>query len=195
MSKYLFIGCHTDDIELCCGGTLARMIDYGHECTVLVLSHEYNGVSLMGEFLDSMKGLKPDFITIKDFPSRHFFEYRQQILDLLVTFKDYDFVFTHSCADFHQDHSVVGFESQRAFKHANLITYQGDWNQRNFKKNYFVELFRQNIEKKLEALNCYKSQQNRAYMHPDYIWANALNNGVISGTKYAEAFELINYLD
>lgn len=193
--KYLFIGAHVDDIELCAGGFLIRQLSLGHECTVVSLSHKYNGFSLMNEWSESMQIIKPDFVFVKDFKTRYFHESRQDILDYLCTLKDYDFVITHSAKDFHQDHAIVGEESLRAFKYSNLLTYQGEWNQRAFNKNYFVELFKNNVEKKVKALACYKSQSDKPYIDPDYVWANAMNNGVIAGVKYSESFELINYLE
>jgi LmbE family N-acetylglucosaminyl deacetylase len=149
----------------------------------------------MGEWLKSMKILKPETCSIKDFETRKFNYNRQEILDLLIQYKDFDYVFTHSANDFHADHKTVGEESIRAFKHTNLITYLGEWNQRTQTKNYFIELHKSNVDRKLEALKCYFSQSGKPYMHPDYIWANVLNNGVICNTKYAEAFEVINFVE
>lgn len=194
--KYLFIGAHVDDVEISAGGFLIRQLSLGHECTVISLSSEYNGVSLLHEWLESMRIIQPDFVWVKDFKTRYFHESRQQILEYFHTMKnDYDYVVTHSANDFHPDHKVVGEESIRAFKNTNLITYTADWNQRNYKKNYFIELFRANVEKKIQALECYKSQVHRPYMNKDYIWANVLNNGVICGAKYAEAYEVINFIE
>jgi LmbE family N-acetylglucosaminyl deacetylase len=192
MSKYLFIEAHVDDVSLCAGGMLSRVIDYGHDATVLCLSNEYNGISLTHEWIEAMGVFKPVFLHIKDFKTRNFDRCRQQILDLFITFNGYDYVITHSANDYHQDHKVVGEESLRAFKHTNLITYTGDWNQRNYKKNYFFELEKRHVETKITALSKFKSQLNKTVIHPDYTWANVLNNGVICGTKYAEAFEIIN---
>jgi len=193
--KYLFVGAHIDDLELCAGGYVARCLDYGHEVSILVLSHEYNGVSLMHEWLESMKVLKPDFCEIKDFNTRNFNLYRQQILDLLFTKKGYDYVITHSANDFHQDHQVVGEESIRAFKHTNLLTYTGVWNSRGHKQNYFVELTEAHVQKKIQALACYYSQDSKPYLNSNFIKGNLITNGVIAGTKYAEAFEVINFLE
>ena len=193
--KYLFIGAHVDDVELCAGGFLIRQLSLGHECTVISLSSQYNGVSLIHEWLESMNVIKPDFCWIKDFRTRYFAESRQQILEYLCTLKDFDYVVTHSAKDTHQDHKVVGEESLRAFKNSNLITYSGEWNNRNINKTYFIELFKDNVTQKIEALKRYQSQVHRPYMHPDYIWSNAMNNGIICGTKYAEAFELINMVE
>lgn len=195
MARYLFIASHVDDIEISAGGFLIRQLSLGHECTVISLSSEYAGVSLLHEWVESMRVLQPDNYEIHDFPTRDFQLYRQQILDVLLNYKDYDYVVTHSAKSFHQDHKVVGEESIRAFKNTNLITYIHEWDTRTSSKNYFIELFRDNVEKKIQALECYKSQVHRPYMNKDYIWANALNNGAICGTKYAEAFEVINFIE
>jgi len=194
--KYLFISAHCDDESLCCGGYIAREIELGHEVTILCLSQNYNGVNLRHEWLDSMKVLKPDDFEIRDFKTRDFVLYRQQILQLLHDYSksNYDFVITHSANDFHQDHKVVGEESLRAFKNTNLITFVAEWNQRTQRKNYFVELTESNLNKKIEAVKCYKSQSEKTYTNPDYIRANAVNNGVIANVKFAEAYEVINYL-
>lgn len=148
----------------------------------------------MDEWAKSMKALNVSFCWINDFTVRRFNTERQEILDYLIQQTGYDYVFTHSSMDWHQDHRVVGEESFRAFKKTNLLTYLADWNQRDFRKNYFVKLKRGHIENKLKALSCYQSQRHRDYMKPDYIWADALVNGVMCGSEYAEAFEVINHV-
>lgn len=194
MSKYLFIGSHVDDVELSCGGTITKLIEDNHLVTIITLSYLYGKDSLLDEWKDSISVLKPDFIQAKDFRARLFTEQRQEILDFLCTLKGYDYVFTHSVTDIHQDHKVVGEESLRAFKHTNLITYTGEWNQRTVTKNYFTGLNSHHIETKMSALRCYASQANRPYMKSDFIWANAMNNGVMCGHKYAESFHAINLI-
>src|SRR5687767_3330767 len=96
--KYLFVGAHVDDVELCCGGYIARELELGHEVTILCLSQNYNGVNLRHEWLESMNVLKPDDFEIRDFKTREFQVYRQQILQLLCDYSknNYDFVITHS---------------------------------------------------------------------------------------------------
>ena len=36
--KVLAVGAHLDDIELACGGTLAKAIDKGHQVKMIVMS-------------------------------------------------------------------------------------------------------------------------------------------------------------
>jgi len=194
--KILFIASHCDDLEICCGGTIARLLEEKNNVTIITLSHIYAGVDLKHEWLNSMEVFKPSMYIPYDFPTRGFSERRQDILELLFKLSkgNYDSVFTHSPTDLHQDHSVVGQESVRAFKNTNLFTYQGEWNSRNFIRNYFVRLEARHIQKKADAIACFHSQKHRNYTHPDYTWANALNTGVICNSKYAESYQAINII-
>lgn len=196
--RYLFIGAHCDDLELNCGATIARLSSEDNTTTMLVLSHVYSEIELRGELNKSVKCLGHDFenFVCYDFKTRAFDKSRQEILDLFIQLRqtEWDYVFTHSPNDFHQDHSVVGQESIRAFRNTNLITYTSDWNARQKTNNYFVKLEKHHIETKVDMLACYGSQKHRNYMHPDYTWANALNTGVICNSKYAEGFQAINLI-
>ena len=46
------------------------------------------------------------------------------------------------------------------------------------------------IERKVEALACYESQQHRNYANPDYIWNLARTHGINIGREFAEVFEV-----
>lgn len=191
MSRYLFIGAHVDDIELSCGGTIAKLKDQGHIINILTFSKIFNGVNLEHEWKESMKLIQPETSTLYDYPVRHFKEYRQLILDILIGLKGFDYIFTHSAQDFHQDHSVIGEESIRAFRTENLLAYKGEWNG-ELNKNYFVHLDERILYKKMLYLDCYESQEQREYMMSDSVYATALTNGLKCKTKYAEAFEVIH---
>jgi N-acetylglucosamine malate deacetylase 1 len=192
--NYLFISAHTDDVELACGGTIAKLKEQGHIVTVITLSCKFDVGNLTNEWVAAMKVLWVDKVWLNDFKPRYFWTHRQEILQYLIMQEHYDYVFTHSEQDTHQDHKVVGEESFRAFKRTNLVTFMGNWNTRSINNNYFVSLEKHHVEKKIEALACYKSQKDKPYMHHDFIWADVLNNGVMCGVKYAEAFKLINYV-
>lgn len=194
MKKYLFIGSHVDDVELSCAGTISKLLESGHQVTVLCMSRRYEGIDLINEWSLSLSQLGATFFFCRDFTTRHFNSQSNEILQILYEFKDYDYVFTHHPDDIHSDHSVVGKASLRVFKNTNLITYQGAWNTRKIDNNYFVRLEKNHLQNKVECLKHYNSQSHRAYIHPDFIWANALNSGVMCGTKYAESFQSINII-
>jgi LmbE family N-acetylglucosaminyl deacetylase len=139
-----------------------------------------------------MEKLGVQYMGFKDFRTRLFHESRQQILDFLFTLH-YDFIFTQSKHDIHSDHSTLGLEAERAFKHRNLVTFTGTWNHAE-KPDYFVKLERKHIDTKMEALKCYESQRAKDYMKSDFIWSNSMNNGVMCGTKFAEAFKVVNLI-
>lgn len=195
MSKYLFVSSHCDDETLCCGGTISKLVESGHEVHVRVLSHVYADIDLWQECESAMSVLDVTWASADAYPVRVFETNRQSILQTLCDIKkeiNPDFVFTHSPNCFHQDHSTVGKESIRAFKHSNLLTFQGDWNERKFIKNYFVKLKDRHVQKKLDALKCYKSQQDRPYFKEEYLLGSLHVNGLMANCKYAEAFQVVN---
>lgn len=194
MSKYLFVGSHCDDIELSCGGTVTKLKEQGHSINLLTFSKIYNEVDLSNEWSESVLLMKCGYNKLLDFPVRNFNNHRQQILDILITLPVFDFIFTHSAHDYHQDHAVVGQESLRAFKGQNLITYKAEWNG-EINKNYFVHLDERLMHKKTLLLDCYKSQEKRLYMNSQYVYATAMNNGLKCKTQYAEAFEVVNLIN
>ena len=195
--KYLFIGSHTDDIELCCGGTVAKYIEEGHDVICETLSHVYYGRDLTKEWNASMSSLAIPNYEFKNFTPRYFHYERQDILQWLVELREQhqpDIIFTHSAHDQHQDHSVVGYESVRAFKNLNLITYCGEWNQFVSEANFYVQLSDEQMQKKLKALECYASQQSKHYFDRDFNLSRALLSGAKIGAKYAESFRILNMI-
>ena len=53
---------------------------------------------------------------------------------------------------------------------------------------------KQRLEKKVEALLCYKSQLHRSYINENFVYSLATVRGVQAGTQYAEAFEVVRYI-
>ena len=68
--RILVIGAHPDDLELACGGSLARFVDNGHEVNALVMSHGarggHEGVRA-GEAVSAAQLLDLTDITVHDF--------------------------------------------------------------------------------------------------------------------------------
>ena len=51
-----------------------------------------------------------------------------------------------------------------------------------------------NVEKKVEALGCYKSQASKSYASAEFIISLARTRGAQIGEKYAETFEVIRWI-
>jgi LmbE family N-acetylglucosaminyl deacetylase len=196
--KYLFIGAHTDDIELGCGGTIAKLVENGHEVTCYTFS-SCESLNLIEEHSKSMNLLGVQTFVINNYRNRTMPFHRQKMLDDLHDFKmSYypDFVFTHDPSDIHQDHQSVSIETIRAFKFSTIYSYSFPWNSYEQNPNYFIGLKKKHIDLKIEALHKYQSQSHRHYMFEDVIVTNATywtNHAPFY--NYCEAFKVISQYD
>ena len=86
----------------------------------------------------------------------------------------------------------------RAFKNTtSILAYELPWNHFNFNSQYFVRLNEEIIQKKISLLSNYKTQLelNRRYFSDESIKGLARVRGIQSNSNYAEAFELIIWID
>jgi LmbE family N-acetylglucosaminyl deacetylase len=197
--KILVVSPHTDDAELCAGGTIARAVEEGAkvDVTAFSLAHSIQDQEAVAkEFLKASDVLGffvvgfPHLYTVRTLP-----DYRQQLLDLLLTYSqgDYDLVIGPSTRDTHQDHETVAKEMFRAFKHTNIWAWEAPWNNITSEVNLFIPLTEGQMATKIEAIQQYGSQfrVDRQYFCEDYQWALAKSRGVQIGCEYAEAFETV----
>lgn len=202
-NKVLILAPHTDDGELGCGGSIARLIREGSEvyyaafslCT-RSLPKGWASDTLEKEVrkATAVLGIPPSNLILHDFDVRRFKEFRQDILEILVQLKkdiQPDLVFVPSPTDIHQDHQVISEEGLRAFKSTSLYGYEMPWNNVAFNTRAFITLDRQDVSKKAEAMKEYQSQKHRPYVNEEFIFSLASVRGVQIGVQYAEAFEVI----
>ncbi len=96
----------------------------------------------------------------------------------------------------HQDHQVITNEALRAFKQSTILGYEMPWNNILFRANCFIALREKDVEKKLQALRCYKTQIGRRnYFEEDFLRGILRTRGTHIKAKYAEAFEVIKLVD
>lgn len=67
-------------------------------------------------------------------------------------------------------------------------------NNMTFNTQMFVRLEHDDIGKKIEALESYRSQDGRPYLTREFIWSLARVRGMQAGSKYAETFEVIRWI-
>lgn len=197
----LILAAHPDDIELAMGGTLAKMIEDDIEIDCLIFCEKGYGDKtdlLRNEIKESFKinsGATLNYDT--GYENQHLEEDRDTLLDYLIHLRNnffYKTIFTHCSTDIHQDHSTLHRESVRAFKHSNLYGYEMTWNNLTSNQRFFVEINQSNLDKKLEAMACYKSQQDRIYFNPELMKGLATVRGSQANVKYAESFEVIRQI-
>jgi len=205
--KVLILSAHADDGEMASGGYINRFISEGNEVYYAAFSIAEESVPegfdrdiVEKECRESTKklGIPEDNVFIHKFPVRRFWSQRQDILDILIGLrKDItpDICITPSTTDIHQDHKVVNNESIRAFhRSSSIYGYDFPWNVLYTPKlNLFVELSEENLKRKIDAAQSYRSQlvkDNNCFTE-EYIRSIAVVRGNMIRVKYAEAFETI----
>ncbi|MFZ9387408.1 MAG: PIG-L deacetylase family protein [Chitinophagaceae bacterium] len=205
--KILVLAPHTDDGELGAGATIAKYLAEGRvvHYAAFSLCRKSLPDGLPGDTLEKecreathILGIPSDQLHFFDFHVREFDIQRQAILEDLVKLNktlNPELIFIPSASDKHQDHQVIHTEALRAFKQATVLGYELPWNHESFRSTYFIKLSAGEIEKKIAAINAYKSQAHRNYMQEDFIRSLARVRGVQCGAEYAEAFEVYKMID
>lgn len=203
MKKVLILAPHTDDGELGCGGTMARLHDEGAHVTYVAFSACEESVP-PGFPKDALRhevvlattelGIERENLIVKDYQVRTMSSNRQDILEEMVVLRNSlkpDVVFMPCQHALHQDHATIYNEGIRAFKHYTCFGYDLPWDSIQFGSTAFFKLTEEQVERKCRALRHYKSQSFRTYVDDEFIKGLARVRGAQIGTQYAEAFELI----
>ncbi len=201
--RVLVLAPHTDDGELGCGATIAKLIDEG--CDVYYAAFSTAAASVPPEFPPNQLetevrhatahlGIPANNLIVYDYEVRKLNYVRQEILEELIVLRDKikpQLVFLPSSEDIHQDHLTIFNEGLRAFKFSSILGYELIWNNRSFSTDCFIKVSASQLDRKVEALYQYETQRGRSYMDPDFIRALAKVRGTQIGSDYAEAFEVV----
>lgn len=204
--RVLVLAPHTDDGELGCGGTIAKLLESGDDVYYVALSAAEKSVppNMPNDVLrrevkqaTQVLGIPPENLLIFNYEVRDFPLHRQAILEDLIRLKGEirpRLVLLPAFHDIHQDHITVASEGLRAFKTTTILGYELPWNNMTFNTTAFVFLEERHINCKIEALSCYVSQRGRRYANGDFIRSLARARGIQIGAEYAEAFEVIRWV-
>jgi LmbE family N-acetylglucosaminyl deacetylase len=199
IKKILAVGAHPDDIEMGCGGFIAKAISEKIDVYTAILSKcedEVKGDNAdlrADEYIASVKTLGVSKYFIFDFPNRALPGSELQILDKLAELQadiQPDMVLIPYLEDPHQDHNAVAFAGVRTFrKNETILQYEIlRHGSHTFTPTLFVDIT-DFLNTKLEALKCYKSQfERRPYFDLESFKSLARTRGAQSGYEYAEGF-------
>ena len=199
----LVLGPHTDDGEMGAGGTIASLLESGARVTYVAFSAAEKSVPetfprdiLRTEIINASAklGLAKECVKVLNYPVRKLNYLRQEILEDLVQLRNqnsFDLVFLPCSTDLHQDHETIYKEGIRAFKHTTILGYEFVWNNLSFNAQCLVKLNQTHVQKKVAALQEYRSQCKRVYANEEFVVALAKTRGVQISSEYAEAFEVI----
>ena len=207
--KILAVGAHLDDIELACGGTLAKAIKNGHKVKVLIMSksgytnkegqvQRSDDVAVKeGKIALNALGVKD--IEILDFPTKDipFCSDVVNAIDLVMSKYDPDVEFTHHPFDTHQAHEGVSKATIAAARRKNTVYFYepiapSGRSYVSFKPQMYVGID-ETIDMKINALKKHKSEYKK-FGGED--WISGVKSrcgfrGYEIGKKYAEAFEVL----
>lgn len=193
--RALFLGAHTDDVEIGCGGYLQRFKDkkiVAFSAATESIPNQFSKDSTINEFYESVDYKICCDSCLYDVDVRRFDEDRQFILDRLIQIKNEykpEIVFVHQIGDYHQDHKVLTEEAIRAFKDITIIGY-GLY---IINANLFINLSQIEIDNKVDYVSTYKSQlAKRDFIK--IIRASAEYWGGLFKKQYIEPYNVIQQI-
>lgn len=206
----LAIGAHFDDVELGCGGALAKHVKAGDSVYAFVATvsgfSNADKQSVRGsgaarkEGEAAMKALGVKELICGDFNTFEveFVEALNVKIIKIVEEKKIDLIYTHWSGDVHHDHKAVASSSLHAGRHVKrLLMYRSNWyhSTADFRGNFYVDIT-EHWAAKEAAIRCHASEMERVGKTWLSFFANeAANAGQRIGVKQAEVFEVVKWLD
>lgn len=198
--RVLFIGAHPDDIELGCGALLHHIVkntDAKVLCVTLSDNQKNPDLKLVkSEHLRAMNvlGVPEESVVLGPFTTRIFPDSRQEILEYFLELRrDFkpDLIFTHSRQDVHQDHNTMTDEALRAFRGITLLGFDVVRSSYGFFPDFLVEVTEEDVNKKIEALACYNTYQDRYYFNRELTRSIMVRHGALAERQFAEGFDIL----
>lgn len=207
--KILAVGAHLDDIEIACGGTLAKAIEAGHDVKVIIMSKsgytnkegklQRSDEIAIAEGTNALYILGIYDIEILDFPTKDIFFQSDVVnaIDVIMSFYNPDIIFTHHPFDTHQAHVGVSNATIAAARRKNTIFFYEPITPSGrsyvaFRSQLYVDI-ESTLEKKIASLREHKSEYNK-FGAEDWIEGVRYRcgfRGYEIGKKFAEAFEVL----
>ena len=221
--KVLILSPHADDEILGCGGFISKFSKKNYQINVLILTNANKGAPeiyspeeiqhLRNEAKIANKLIGTYKLFFENLPAINLNNYPvykiTNLIDRYLANINPEIVLIPSRNDIHDDHKIIfkaAKVSMRPNKITNLkkiLTYEvlseTEWCEdgKSFNPNYFVQLNKSDIEKKVKAFQKYKSQ-NKKFPHPrskEGIINLSRVRGGQAFMQYAEAFKVEKILD
>jgi LmbE family N-acetylglucosaminyl deacetylase len=206
----LAIGAHFDDVELGCGGTLAKHSHNGDDVYVYVatvsgFTNQYRQIVRSNEIALKEAQAAMQILGVKELICGEFKTLQVEFVDELnmeilniVQEKKIDKVYTHWIGDIHHDHQAVARASLHGCRHVpRMLMYRSNWyhSTMEFRSNFYVDITKY-WDIKERAILAHASENNRTGKKWISFFKNeAENAGQRIGVKYAEVFEVVKWLE
>lgn len=206
----LAIGAHFDDIELGCGGAIARHIAAGNNITVYVatesgFSDHRNKTIRSSDTARAEAEEAMHILGVKNMICGSFKALELEFIDALnieilriVEENRIDLVFSHWAGDIHHDHYALAKASLHGCRHVpRMLMYRSNWYHTNqeFVGNFYIDIS-DYWKIKEEAIKAHKSEMKRTGEKWISFFRNeAENAGQRIGVEKAEVFQVIKWLE
>lgn len=193
--KLLFLGAHSDDIEIGCGGVILTLAKTHPQMNILWVVFSAEG-KRRDEARSSarlfLKGVSRSKVVVKQFRGSYFPAQNERIKTYFETLKSFapDIVFTHYREDRHQDHRVISDLAWNTFRDHLILEYEvpkydGDLGI----PNLFVPLDGTVSRRKAHSIcQTFGTQMSKHWFSEDTFLALMRLRGVESACEYAEAY-------
>jgi LmbE family N-acetylglucosaminyl deacetylase len=198
--RVLAIGAHPDDVEIGCGGALAKHHADYDVLHILTLSRGAAGGDVNIRAVEAgdaaaLVGARLEMANLRD---THITDGAETISIIEAAIRELHptHVYTHSLEDTHQDHRAVHAASLVAARGVpNVYCYQTPSSTVEFKPHRFVDITH-HIEQKIALIGAYKSQVDRMEsIQPDVIVSTARYWGRFAGYVLAEPLRIVRQRD
>lgn len=194
----LCVGCHSDDIEIGCGGTVLRLGEEYPSCVFHWVVFSAIGVREAEARRGAALFVRPASLktpVLKAFPDGFMPSVAAEIKLVFEEFKHTiapDLIFTHNRRDAHQDHRLIAELTWNTFRDHLILEYEipkydGDMG----RPSLFVPLESKTCEKKISYIvDTFQSQRSKRWFQQDTFLSLMRLRGMECNAPsgYAEAF-------
>jgi LmbE family N-acetylglucosaminyl deacetylase len=195
IERVLAIGCHADDIEIGCGGTLIALSRArpGLALTWVVLAAPGDrGAEARASAQAFLANADTSDVRIHGFRDGFLPYDGGEVKEVFEELKEVqpDLVFTHTRHDLHQDHRLACELTWNTLRDHLILEYEipkydGDLGS----PNVFVPLEESLVEEKLRVLRDHHASQHGKHWFDDELFRGLMRlRGMESASRYAEAF-------
>ena len=198
--RVLAIGAHPDDVEIGCGGSLAKHHAKGDLVSILTLSRGAAGGDVNVRTAEAQRAaaLLGAALHFGDLRDAHITDGVETIEIIQAAIRELrpTHVYTHCAEDTHQDHRAVHAATLVAARGVpNVYCYQTPSSTVEFHPNRFVDIT-EYIKQKLELIGAYQSQVDRMEsLQDDVILTTARYWGRYAGYVLAEPMRIVRQRD
>lgn len=200
--RVLLVGAHPDDIEVMCGGTLAKYRDETEQVRSIIFApclEDPLNEGIINEYQNAMGSVGVYESIHHKFPRDILEDHAQDVRNLLHDLKgsfNPEVIISPSVNDLHQDHRAVAMACRTIFRDsATVISGEIMRSTIHFMPNLYVALNYKQMIEKLRLLKHYKTQARRTYFTSEIVESIARFRGCQASTPYAEAFEVWRMID